>query len=92
MTTEELLKKRYKVIAPVPFHTVAGFNKIPVGFIFEYDEFNPLGCEFPCKFIDYPRIFKELFWWEEREEKDMPEYVKVISCAYNIDYNRIGKD
>ena len=25
----------------------------------------------------YPKIFRKLEWWEEREEKDMPEYVKV---------------
>lgn len=24
----------------------------------------------------YPKIFRELEWWEEREEKDMPEYIK----------------
>jgi len=26
----------------------------------------------------YPHLFKPLQWWEEREEKDMPEYVKQV--------------
>lgn len=29
------------------------------------------------KFIPYPHLFRHLEWWEDRDVKDMPEYVKL---------------
>jgi hypothetical protein len=31
---------------------------------------------YESNFNKYPHLFKRLEWWEERDEKDMPEYVK----------------
>jgi hypothetical protein len=28
---------------------------------------------------NYPEIFRDMSWWEERKEEDMPEYVKHIA-------------
>lgn len=67
MTTEELLQPRYKVIADYPG------NVAYVGEIYEDDiciRWNEQ------KFKKYPHLFRKLEWWEERDEKDMPEYVK----------------
>lgn len=69
MTTEEnkiadLMKPRYKVIADYP-----GNNLYKVGSIIEDTGW---GVEL------FPNIFKKLSWWEERDVKDMPEYVMFI--------------
>lgn len=37
----------------------------------------------------YPAIFKKLEWWEEREEKDMPEYVKFKHKTQFFDQNEV---
>lgn len=80
MTTEELLKPRIKVIAPAPFmknevgtllyrHEGRGFSfGIITG---DSENFFPLEV-----FKEWPHIFKEVPWWEDREIEDMPEYVK----------------
>lgn len=79
MTNEELLKPRYKVIAHYPC------NPYKIGHVFTFDKMHPysgLSVEFsgnvvaPEYFKNYPHLFQKLEWWEEREEKDMPEYLK----------------
>lgn len=77
MKVEELLKPRYKVIADYPN------SEFPVGIIAYkyYAEWVFLnGIVSTIHLPAYPNIFKKLEWWEEREEKDMPEYVKM--CVY----------
>ena len=76
MTKEELMKPRFKVIADYPNSS----NKI--GDVIELpnkewkyaDEVNCL----EDYFLDYPIVFKKLEWWEQRDENDMPEYVKLF--------------
>lgn len=76
MTTEELLKPRYKVIASYPN------NEVLVGTKF-YKESESFF--FPGTDVDkYPHLFRKLSWWEEREEKDMPQYVKMESPFDNL--------
>lgn len=85
---EDLLKPRYKVIEPYPHSpfTVGDilveqdlgatdnpfYRKERFGFVGEPSVYNP---------ESYPANFKELQWWEEREEKDMPRYVSNIAKA-----------
>lgn len=79
LSTEELLKPRYKVIADYPnsdYHT---------GEILDRD----WGFGFKHKISDYPHLFKRLFWWQEREENDMPEYVKIGDCMDEVEYEVI---
>ena len=68
MTTEELLKPRYLVIADYPGMDDDGYY---IGQVKENIAENY------CKLLDkYPHLFRRLEWWEMRDEKDMPEYVK----------------
>lgn len=70
MSTEELLRPRYKVIAQYPF------SPHPIGHIIK--------TAFGNKYFDqYPHLFKKLEWYEERNIDEMPEYVKVVheGCA-----------
>src|SRR4051812_21904892 len=79
MTKENLLKPRFKVIASYPKSIYA------VGDIIYLPDPNWMYAdETYCKedfFEDYPAIFRKLEWWEERDMKDMPEYV---SYNYSI--------
>lgn len=89
MDKEKLLKPRFKVIADYPESKFAIGKTIRPnredGVINE-SWVTPDGngyWEFAwIKNIEkYPAIFKKLEWWQEREEKDMPEYIKcVIEC------------
>lgn len=74
MTIEELLNPRYKVIAPYPN------SKYRMGEIINYtDQSGSVTSDTFCQFYDkYPHLFKKLFWYEEGDEKDMPEFVKFL--------------
>ncbi len=73
-----LLQKRFKVVADYPD------NDIPVGIVltnYSSDIWTNMekGYEFHAQvswFEKYPHLFREMSWWEERELKDLPEYVK----------------
>lgn len=81
----DLMKRRVKVTNPYPD------MKYPVGTIIELDretayitkpdgETDMTGSYFitnVLKVEDYPQLFRPLAWWEEREETDMPKYVKT---------------
>lgn len=72
---ENLLKPRIKMIAPVPEYGMK------VGTIITEDdklyfELRP-GYKMNLKGIQqYPHIYKELPWYEDRQESEMPGYVK----------------
>ena len=70
MSKEELLRKRYLVIADYPNSTLS------VGTIIEQVEVGENEYLFNMEFFEpYPHLFRPLEWWEFRDEKDMPEYV-----------------
>ena len=82
LTTEQLLAPRYKVIADYP---QSRFNPdeilIPNRMDGKVD--NQWVNQDPndkryihAQLENFPHLFKPLQWWEDREEKDMPEYVK----------------
>lgn len=71
MTTEELLKPRYKVIADYPH------SWFTIGEIIQ-DNFVSLSLKL------YPNIFKELKWWEKREVEDLPKYLKIGDCIRKV--------
>jgi hypothetical protein len=75
MTPEELLKPRYKVIADYPG------NIHPIGHIHGHDingTQNVMKLDEWLAFHDkYPHLFKKLEWWGDREEKDMPLYLRT---------------
>jgi hypothetical protein len=73
MTTEELLKPRYKVIADYPG------CPFKVGEILQKTKYMS-GKEFVRGMLhqpdDYPANFQRLEWWEDRADDDMPNFYK----------------
>jgi len=83
MTTEELLKPRFKCISDFPGNEwfevgeiyEVGFNGVIVKEeIRKWDDDNYIITQ-PEK---YPAIFLKLNWWEERKLEDMPKYIKWV--------------
>lgn len=82
MSTEELLKPRYKVTADYPD------SLFKVGDILQQDFENANDWVIPEKGLltpclqtnpaNYPNIFRPIEWWEDRAVDDMPEYVKSV--------------
>ena len=92
MTTEELLRPRWKVLADYPR------NPFEVGNILETDDkgvytlWEHDGKDY-LTLSDYPSIFKRLDWWEERDEKDLPNYVKYKGCEmFRLKVNNYQED
>ena len=74
MTPEQLLQPRYLVIADYP-NSIYKVGKLLIedrDFLF-YEGMNHKNFIKP---YDFPHIFRRLEWWECRDIKDMPEYVK----------------
>lgn len=100
MSVEELMKPRWKVIADFPYNQAFDVGEIVTGIKHwnydhqyyiaphPYDIFDP---------NDYPAIFKELDWWEERKEEDMPKFLKYginiypVFCYHDKTVSLIGK-
>lgn len=92
MSNEELLRDRYKVIAPYPhspykvgdlveissngtsFHctTTKGYDSFREDIVDSENYFSISQIE------NYQHLFKRLKWGEDRDEKDMPEYLRNI--------------
>lgn len=86
LSVEELLRPRYKVIAPWPQMR----EHLNIGDILQ-GERGYLTMESKETFADYPHLLRPLPWHEEREESQMPEYLKVINGAFRDDHGKIGK-
>lgn len=92
MSVEDLMRDRYKVVANYPHspYTIGDLVEISeTGTSFhctttkDYDSFREDLVDQENYFsilriIDFPDLFKKLFWWEERKESDMPQYVKSL--------------
>lgn len=80
MIQEQLLQPRYEVIADYPFMNQ---YDVFIGKIYSHDWDNKQarinGDAFSTLDLSkYPHLFRKLEWWEKRDIKDMPEYVKCI--------------
>jgi hypothetical protein len=85
MTTEELLKPRYKVVADypnsdLPIETVLTNSYQDIWTDFHGLEFN----ERTSFFSDYPHLFRKLEWWEDRKVEDMPKYFRNKNGVFEI--------
>lgn len=69
---QELLKPRYKVIVDYP--SLGSYAKI--GDVLHGEYVFTGKKNYPME--DYPSIFQKLPWWAEREESELPKYVKLI--------------
>lgn len=81
MTKEQLLKPRWKVIADFPD------SDFKVGSIEDRNWCKYVNGEDATDGIawnisDFPHLFKELEWWEERAIEDLPDYVKYQKKIY----------
>lgn len=77
MNKEQLLKPRWKVIADFPD------SDYKVGSIEDRDWCKYVNSEdetdgIVWKISDFPHLFKELNWWEERKIEDLPNYIKIV--------------
>lgn len=80
--THKLLEPRYKVLADYPG------SPFKVGEILKLnDSIHPTYAHFTNgekgimvdEIDNYPHLFRLLKWWEERDVKDMPEYVSGLN-------------
>lgn len=74
MKAKELLKPRYKLIADYPR------NNFKIGAVLDPNEDGvfKIQNDFHCyeiEFDNYRHLFRELKWWEERKEEDMPKRI-----------------
>jgi hypothetical protein len=81
MTTEELLKTRFEVIADYPSSLYAIGDEVEEH---EIDKFHYQNCgdnqyASAQTLSKYPHLFKKLNWWEKRTANEMPK--KVMSLA-----------
>ena len=90
MIQEELLKPRYEVIADYPNN-----EKYKVGDILQLETTGGVSNtltddnyvdEYESFFITYPHLFRKLEWWEKRDIKDMPEYVKCTQTPDQLHF------
>ncbi len=89
--TPDLMMPRYKVVASYPGSNWKVGQVIELNLIGEdkrsdsyYAYTNEDGAVDAGSFDNWPDIFRKLQWWEEREEKDMPEYVKDRSAIPSV--------
>lgn len=84
---ENLLKPRYLVVADYPMskftvgdilHKYVFETSVSVMYTYVTNPESPLqGAISKPEYVEsMPHIFRPLSWWEKREEKDMPGYVK----------------
>lgn len=87
MTVEELMKPRYRVLTDWPR---SEFEVGEILTMIQTKSHEHLWNGNPAKYItvkecdQYPHLFKKMNWWEEREEKDMPEYVKTNTQVVKV--------
>lgn len=83
LSKEQLLEKRFEVIAPYP-HMPWEVGDILIED--SYGELKGITAGYPCTdkqiTIDdvdkHPHLFKPLSWWEKRQIEDFPAYVKIL--------------
>lgn len=92
MTNEQLLIPRYKVIADYPNRPAT----MPIGHILTLNEFGagkwwhkhteeePIHID--EGFDKFPNIFRQLKWWEERNDAELPKYLKCYSPDGKVDF------
>lgn len=91
MTTEELLKPRFKVLCAYPG------SHFQIGDILtESKTFNYMFQNSDKMLVAnpgmYPSIFEELKWWGEREKNDFPEFLKSNRSSLVVKVLRLSNN
>jgi len=80
----ELMKPRYKVIAPYPNSPFKAGQILIRDDSHENNYWTGEQC-YTDRYPDqYPHLFKPLQWWEDRKPEEMPEYVRIEEKVYKI--------
>jgi hypothetical protein len=85
MSTEELLKPRYKVIADWPMNhfyevdDIIEMKLMPNGKYWNGEDSYYLTEK---EMEKHPHLFKKLEWWEERKIEDMPDYLCCVCTDF----------
>ncbi len=90
MTTEELLRPRYKVIADYP-NSPHKIYEILESINVDGRYLNKNIGLWEKDLEKFPAIFKPLEWWEDRKAEDMPEYLKHKLKDSPTTYHKIIK-
>lgn len=94
MTTEELLQRRYKILAPgypyCPWEVGSILHVDCDGELFSKQAGYPLSRRMVMASMadGYPNIFEPLPWWKERKVEDMPGYVKRTYNGEVLEFSR----
>lgn len=91
MSTEEqkiaeLLKPRYKVIADYPG------SPFKVNDVLNERNGEDKFYNWIHMMESYPHLFRKISWWEDREEKDMPEYLSRMIHGRKVVKKLSGKN
>ena len=85
MSNEELMKRRWEVIAAFPDN-----RNYEVGSILDRDWCRYINDDDESqgtisKISEFPHLFRELGWWEKRKIEDMPMYLKQTGMVDGAD-------
>ena len=91
MTNEQPMQPRYLCVSPTDSHYP--YSPFKIGDIITMNQISCNGSN--CCTINgvvysdvaldkYPHLFRRLKWWEFRDEKDMPGYVKFQEKVYKV--------
>ncbi len=91
LSKEELLIPRYIVIDDYPgsifkIGTIITLDnlKLPKWYHPDFNYKEQRFFNYIEDFNKYPKIFKKLFWYENRSEKDLPKYISVANYFYKV--------
>jgi hypothetical protein len=81
MTTEQLLRSRYKIISDYPGSIFEVGQIVEKHLYANGKQYIPNLLQDPD---NYPAIFQRLTWWQHRRPDQMPEYVKCVATPDQI--------
>lgn len=82
LSVEELLKPRYKVIADFPW------SIYKIGDIINSDIL-AIGARYRNGLNNFPAIFKKLEWYEDREYKELPQFIRHSPTPDDIHFFKV---
>jgi hypothetical protein len=94
MTTEELLRKRYKVVALYPDSPFVAGQVLELSLddynVWGYFHFtDDISDNYTDEYLSsYPHLFEPLPWWKDRKVEDMPEFLKWTDTGVVCKYHR----
>ena len=94
MTKEQLLVPRWKVVSDFPGNTfyIGEIFDLPSEFTHQQIVIkgNNEEIDLDVDLHKYPLIFRKLEWWEDRQDKDLPKYIKKIDSGaiYEVEWNK----